>query len=59
MRNRFGPVNGSEVAIVGDRRMTDILLGNFEGWKTILVDSVEKKSIKKHGLGVYLMAKLE
>ena len=55
---RLGPLEPANIAIVGDRKMTDIYLGNRSGWMTILVPPIEPTSPFKHGLGVYMMRKL-
>ena len=52
-------VKRSEIAIVGDRKMTDIYLGKLQGWKAILVEPIEQSTVGKHGVGVYLMRKVE
>ncbi len=45
------PYSSHEIAIIGDRIFTDILVGNRLGMYTILVDSVDlygKRSEKNH-----------
>jgi predicted HAD superfamily phosphohydrolase YqeG len=44
---------------VGDRVLTDIYLGNLIGAKSYLIKPLEKTTLKKHGLGVFMMRWLE
>ncbi len=44
--------------IVGDRLLTGVLMGNMEGWITVLVEPIEISSVQKHGFGVWLMRKV-
>ena len=52
---KVGPGN---TVIIGDRLLTDVVMGNIEGWTTVFVEPVEKTTVKKHGLGVWLMRKI-
>ena len=45
--------------LVGDRLLTDIYLANLMGWKSVLTSPIEKTSLSKHGVGVYVMRKIE
>jgi predicted HAD superfamily phosphohydrolase YqeG len=49
----------SKTAVVGDRLLTDIHLANLMGWKSYLVKPLEKTTIKKHGIAVYMLRHFE
>ena len=45
--------------MVGDRLLTDVVLGKKNKWTAFLVDPLESSTIKKHGLGVCILRWVE
>jgi predicted HAD superfamily phosphohydrolase YqeG len=59
VREFIGRTDMDRVWIVGDRLMTDIYLANRLGCRSVLVPPVERTTVGRHGVLVWLLRGVE